>query len=103
MYAGKQEGAYLKHLRAQSDLVKIGLGQAFEGIFTTVNQGGIGKIIEVDSADRREIPDRRWVTGQDLADLVNDDVTSGTDVVGPGFTRHIPIGLNGYSNHPVTS
>ena len=53
----KTEGAYLEHLRAQSVLVKICLGQAFESVFTTVldrSRTG-GDVIEVDGADRREI------------------------------------------------
>jgi hypothetical protein len=51
---GKMEGAYLEHLRAQSVLVKICLGQAFESVFTTVPNWGEtgGNVIEVDGADR---------------------------------------------------
>ena len=67
-------------MRAQSVLVKIGLGQAFEGIFTAVpNRGGTGgDVIEADSADRREIFSRWWAARQDLTDLIDDSVTSGT-------------------------
>lgn len=66
---------------AQSVLVKIGLGQAFESIFTTVpgRDGAGGNVIEVDSADRREIFGRWWIPRQDLTDLVDDCVTSGTE------------------------
>ena len=78
---GKREGAYLEHLRAQSVLVEIGLGQAFEGVFTTVpnrvRTGG--DVIEVDSADRREFFGRWGAARQDLTDLVDDSVTSGTE------------------------
>jgi hypothetical protein len=79
--AGKLEGAYLEHLRAQSVLVKIGLGQAFESVFTTIpnRSGKGGDIVKVDSADRREILGRRRVPRQDLTDLVDDGVTSGTE------------------------
>jgi hypothetical protein len=68
-------------LRTQSVLVKIGLGQAFEGIFPTVPNWGEtgGNVIEVDSADRREIFCRWWATRQDLTDLVDDSVASGTE------------------------
>jgi hypothetical protein len=67
-------------LGAQSILVKISLGQAFEGILTTVlHRGGRGEIIEVDSADRGKIFDLWWVTRQDLTDLVDDSVTPGTE------------------------
>ena len=65
---------------AQSILVKIGLGQALEGILTTVlHRGGRGEIIEIDSADRGKIFGLWWVTRQDLTDLVDDSVTSGTE------------------------
>lgn len=65
---------------AQSVLVKIGLGQALEGILTTVlHRDRRGEIIKVDSADRGKIFDLRWVTRQDLTDLVNDSVTPGTE------------------------
>jgi hypothetical protein len=55
----------LEQLRAQCVLVKIGLGQAFEGIFTTVPNRGErgGDIIKVDSADWREIFGQGWVAG----------------------------------------
>lgn len=73
------EGAYLEHLRAQSVLVKICLGQAFESVFTTVldrSRTG-GDVIEVDGADRREIFCHWRIPRQDLADLVDDSVASG--------------------------
>ena len=68
-------------MSAQSILVKIGLGQTFEGIFTTVPHGGgaRGEVIEIDGADRREIFGRWRVARQDLTDLVDDSVTSGTE------------------------
>jgi len=74
-------GAYLEHLGAQSVLVKIGLGQTFEGIFTTVpHRGGAGgDVVEVDSADWREIFGLWRIARQDLTDLVDDSVTSGTE------------------------
>ena len=72
--------AYLKHLRAQSVLVKICLGQAFEGIFTTVtDRGRRGDVIKIDGADRGQNFGLGWVTGQYLTDLVNDSVTSSTE------------------------
>jgi hypothetical protein len=75
------KAAYLEHLRAQSILVKISLGQTFEGVFSTIsNWGGRGrKVIEIDSADRGEIFCWGWVARQDLADLVDDSVTSCTE------------------------
>ena len=73
--------AYLEHLRAQGILVKIGLGQAFECIFTTVLDRGWtgGNVIEVDGANRREIFCHWWVPREDLTDLVDDSVASGTE------------------------
>lgn len=75
------KAAYLEHLCAQSVLVKIGLGEAFEGIFSTVsNRGGRGRnVVESDSTDRREIFCRGWVARQDLTDLVDDGVASGAE------------------------
>ena len=51
--AGKRKETHLEHLCAQSVLVKIGLGQAFKSIFTTVpNRGRTGgNVIKVDGAD----------------------------------------------------
>ena len=65
----------------QSILVKIGLGQTFESIFTTVPHGSGrgGDVIEVYSADRREIFGQWRVAGQDLTDLVDDGVASSTE------------------------
>ena len=81
MQAAKREGAYLEHLCAQSVLVKVCLGQAFEGVFTAVSHwGGKGRdVIEVDSTDRREIFGWGWVPRQDLTDLVDDSIASGTE------------------------
>ena len=72
---------YLEHLGTQSVLVKVGLGQTFEGIFTTVPDlgGRVGDVVKVDSADRREIFGLGWIGRQDLTDLVDDSVTSGTE------------------------
>jgi hypothetical protein len=69
----------LEHLRAQSVLVEIGLGQAFESVFTAVpNRSWTGgDVIKVDGADRREIFGCWLVPRQDLTDLVDDSVTSG--------------------------
>ena len=74
-------GTYLEHLGAQSVLVKICLGQTFEGIFTTVPHGGGvgGDVVEVHSADRREIFGLWRIARQDLTDLVDDSVTSSTE------------------------
>jgi len=77
---GKEEGLYLEHLCAQFILVKIGLGQTFKGVFTTVPHGGwAGYVIEVNSADQREIFGWWRVARQDLTDLVDNSVTSGAE------------------------
>jgi hypothetical protein len=70
----------LEHLRAQSFLVKVGLGQTLESVLATIpNRGGTGgDIIKVDGADWWEILGRWRVPRQDLTDLVDDSVTSGT-------------------------
>ena len=77
----KAKGIYLEHLCTQSVLVKICLGQALEGIFSTVpNRSGRGRnVVEIDSADRGEIFYQGWIARQDLTDLVDDSVTSGTE------------------------
>ena len=65
----------------QSVLVKVGLGQAFEGIFTAVpgRGGGGGEAVKIDGADRGEIFHIGRITRQDLTDLVDNSVTSGTE------------------------
>lgn len=79
-YRGGQEGTYLEHLCAQRVLVKVDLGQTFESVFTTVShRGGIGDIIEVDRADGRESFGRWRIARQDLTDLVDNGITSGTE------------------------
>ena len=77
----KVKGSYLEHLRTQRVLIKIGLGQTFKGIFTTIfNRGGRrGNVVEVESADRGEIFGLGWVARQDLTDLVDDSIASGTE------------------------
>jgi hypothetical protein len=79
----KTNRIYLEHLRAKSLHVKIGLGETFKGVFTTVlnrrgRRGDVVDVIEIDSADWGEIFDLGWVAGQDLTDLVDDCITSGT-------------------------
>jgi hypothetical protein len=71
----------LEHLGTQSVLVKVGLRQAFEGVFTTIPDlgGRVGDVVKIDSADRREIFGLGWIGRQDLTDLVDDSVTSGTE------------------------
>ena len=79
---GEQEtrGTYLENSGAQSILVKIGLGQALEGVLTTVlYRGGRGEVIEVDSVDRGKILGLWWVTREDLTDLVDNSVAPGTE------------------------
>lgn len=77
-YKGETRGPYLEHLGTQRALVKTGLEQISESIFTTVprRNGRGGDAIEVYSVGRQEIFGQWWVAGQDLADLVDGGVAS---------------------------
>jgi hypothetical protein len=100
-------------LRAQSILVKIGLGQAFEGVFTTVPNRGEQE--GMSSKSTALIGERSsvgwWVARQDLTDLVDDSVTSGTEgpddlkLDGGGIEIVVAVvmaGGNGEKSNPFT-
>jgi hypothetical protein len=98
-------------LSTQSVLVKVDLGQTFKSVFATVLNlgGGEGDVVKVDSADRREIFGLRWIARQDLADLVNDSVASGTERLdnlefdGGGIKIVVDIALTGGNREKADS